>query len=481
VELENKGLGNEGAWVQWSGGSVRSAVPVSSAPGLAERRRWSLSRLMLPLLLASGSLCAQIHNFQHYGAEDGLPQVQVFSIEQDGDGYLWVGTYSGLGRYNGREFVNYSKTEGLGANLVSALTVDGQGRLWAGTGSGLCVHEPSRDRFECPSGEGLEEAYVNALLAEGDYGLWAGTDRGLYRIDERGPVQAGTGAGLGERVILSLAAEDGGGLWVGAADGLFYRATGQESFVPVSLPLNATSSSVTALYVEGGRLWIGTHSGLFRHQNGRVERVEGLPTGWEDADISDMARDRAGDLWVVSGNGVLHQRLGQWRALGRDNGLVNEITHAVRVDREGLVWLGHDDGLSKWIPSPFVGYQTVHGLIDSFVRTIAEDERGALWLGTRSGVQVVEYTEGDWNFSSGRTLTQADGLPDNRVYSIDFPSPNQALIATSGGVARWHADQGIVDVLTEADGLPTNKRQAVLVDHAGGLWIGTNLGTVFLG
>ena len=52
------------------------------------------------MLIIGGALSsvssAQTYNFHHFGADDGLPQVQVFAIAQDAEGYLWVGTYSGL-------------------------------------------------------------------------------------------------------------------------------------------------------------------------------------------------------------------------------------------------------------------------------------------------------------------------------------------------------------------------------------------------
>lgn len=419
---------------------------------------------------------AQTYNFHHFGADDGLPQVQVFAIAQDADGYLWVGTYSGLGRYNGRQFQNYSKLDGLGANLVSALAVGAEGRLWAGTGSGLCRFAADEEAFHCPQGEGLERAHVYTLMMNADM-LWAGTDRGLYRLQGDRISRIEDTAGIS---IHSLARDNSGGLWVGTVNGLLHRSSASAKFQSMPMP-DAAANSITALHADGSQVWIGTNAGLFRYQGGAVERLDDLPSELAEAEISGIASNESGELWVVSNKGVFWQRSdGERLVLDRSNGLVNEISHTVFIDREGLVWIGHDDGLSKWIPSAFTGYRTSHGLIDNFVRSIGEDHEGRLWLGTRSGVQIVAREEGSWNFDSARTLTVADGLLDNRVYSVAFPGPGEALIATDNGVARWREDEGIVEVITEADGLPTDSTQAVMVDHSGGVWIGTNLGTVYM-
>lgn len=435
------------------------------------RLAWAL----VGLFLLAGASHGQTFTFHHYTAFDGLPQAQVFAVEQDVDGYLWLGTYSGLGRYNGREFESYSRSDGLAANVVQALAIDASGRLWAGTTSGLCRYLPGEDRFECLEGNGFERVPVNVLLAESGGRLWVGTDRGLFRVEGEEFERVDGHSLLVEAAIQSLARGEDGGLWVGTSAGLLHRLPKVDQFEQVYLPKSA-EHSITALHADARSVLIGTPAGLFRYRRGHVLAVAEMPR----IDVNAIRRDARGALWVATSQGVIREQDGEYRWLRRVNGLRNEITHTVFVDREGLVWLGHDDGLSKWVPGPFVGYLTEHGLLDNFVRTIAEDAAARLWLGTRSGVQVVERSNRRWDFSESMVITTDQGLPDNRVYSIDFPASDQALIATSGGVARWQQDAGIVEVLTDADGLPSNSTQAVLVDHSGGAWIGTNLGTVFL-
>ncbi|MEL7312990.1 MAG: two-component regulator propeller domain-containing protein, partial [Pseudomonadota bacterium] len=93
--------------------------------------------------------------FRTYTVSDGLNQRTVLATTQDQDGYLWVATFGGLNRFDGREFEGYTTLQGLRQNLVQALFVDSENRLWAGdAGGGLTVIQDGRVvRTYQPTGE----------------------------------------------------------------------------------------------------------------------------------------------------------------------------------------------------------------------------------------------------------------------------------------------------------------------------------------
>lgn len=442
------------------------------------RPRWQKAVQALALILAAGNAGGQQLNFHHYGSDAGLPQVQVFDITQDQQGYLWVGTYGGVGRYDGAEFRNYSTRDDLRVNTVEALAVDGQGRVWVGTGDGLCRLKDSEDRFDCDFHSQLDHAYVYSLAMEGDR-LWVGTDQGLFRLAE-GEVDFHHPAPPDDPEFAVFAIESGAGdsLWLGTTSGL-WRLDGEE-LTREDLPADA-GTRVTSLLWDENRLLIGAGLGLFHRIEGRIARVTGVPPAAGTAEVNAITRDVHGDLWVATDLGMLRSReRGRFELLDLDNGLANPLSYAVFRDREGLLWIGQDDGLTKWVPRPFSGYSTRHGLLGSFVRSITQDQQGRLWLGTRVGFQIVPFEDGEWRFDRSRRVTVEDGLLDDRVDAIDFDDNGDALVATDRGVVRWNERDGVVAVYTEADGLPSNQTQAVWVDHAGGIWISTSLGTVLM-
>lgn len=440
--------------------------------------RLRLAAWLCGLLWTVPALSSGIYNFHHYDTDDGLPQVQVLAVHQDRVGYLWVGSYGGLSRYNGQTFRNYTTADGLASNVVDAIAVDARGRLWAGTGSGLCALDRERNAFSCRGEEGLDGAYVYALFPVPD-GMWVGTGAGLYWIDDDRVVRFGTEAGLPTADVRSIARDDDGSIWVGTTGGLARARNGARSFEPVMLPSESTPR-VSALLASDGELWIGTEQGLLRYRDGAIAPPASVPESATGADIADLARDANGALWAATNLGVLRQRDGGFELLTRRNGLRYDMSFSLYTGRDGLVWIGHDQGLTKWVPSPFVGYREEHGLLDPFVRTINEDHAGRLWLGTRQGLQILPYRDGQWRVEESETMTRDDGLRDERVYSIAFPRAGEALIATDFGVAHWRDGEGIVDLYTKAHGLPANQTQALLIDREGRVWIGTNLGAVIM-
>src|SRR5262245_50525298 len=94
----------------------------------------SSSRLLLCLVFLFGSQAAYAqYSFDHWTADNGLPQNNVRAIVQTRDGYLWLATLDGLVRFDGVRFTvfNKSTSPGIITNRFVGLYEDGQGDLWA--------------------------------------------------------------------------------------------------------------------------------------------------------------------------------------------------------------------------------------------------------------------------------------------------------------------------------------------------------------
>lgn len=419
---------------------------------------------------------------QHYDTGHGLPQQQVLALHQDQSGYLWVGTYSGLGRFNGREFRIFSTADGLASNSVQAIASSADGQVWIGSTRGLCSLKRGATRFVCPDLPGISTSSVQALSARGA-NLLVGTTRGLYQLEpvagSEGLDPPGVHTIISDLNITSLARADDGSVWVGTPNGLlrWFAVTGQ--YASVHLPLT-NAPMVSALHVEGERVWIGTSSGLLLLEGDSLGTPEGLPQAAEGMAISGIARDSVGELWVTGNRGVLRGPETQLRLDTPEDGLASLVNHTVLRDSEGAIWVGGDGGLSRIQIGSFDGYTRRNGLLADFVRTLDQDASGRLWLGTREGVQVLRLQNGQLDFRNSFVLKAADGLIDERVYDIELPTPGHAWIGTEHGLAEWREGRGIVRLLTERDGLPANAVRSLRAEPDGRLWIGTMTGVAIL-
>ena len=116
-----------------------------------------------------------------WGIGEGLPQNSVTAAVQTRDGYIWLGTYSGLVRFDGVSFriLNRWNTPDLKNDRITCLYEDAEGALWVGTYGGG-VFSLSGDRWvNYSSVEGLSNDFVTSIIQDGPGAIWVGTEDGL--------------------------------------------------------------------------------------------------------------------------------------------------------------------------------------------------------------------------------------------------------------------------------------------------------------
>lgn len=426
--------------------------------------------ICLSALLATGMVSAAPRAwlpFDHIGIMHGLPQSQVYSIGQDARGYVWFGTLAGLARYNGREFRVWTSADGMHGNQIDALAAAGRG-VWAGTTAGLCHID---DSVRCADVAALTGVPVRALATIGDT-LWVATADGLLALD---PVRLEVRNTLLTGVALTSLLPSGEALWAGTREGLVRvdpeLATARTQARTAALP------PITTLAMIDGEIWIGTERGLWRYAPGGAPA---LPESWAAElgarHISGIVRGVDGRVWIATYSGLYRIDPQAPSQVWRIEGLESDIVRSLRVDRQGVVWVGLDRGVARYVPTPISPFGERAGMLDDFVRALARDADGNLWIGTREGLQIAPLVDGWPQFDRATTLTPANGLPDARVYAIEFTAPDEAWLATNNGLARWRGKRGIVDVLGVEQGLPSERVRALRLDQSGRLWVGTERG-----
>lgn len=123
---------------------------------------------------------------QSFGVPEGLSQSTVTSIVQDHDGYIWIGTFNGLNRFDGKNFkhfyANDTKTN-LPSSFIRSLLVDKQGVLYVGTNSGLVVYDKLQESF-IPYGLSAKESPIWSLDSSNN-SLIVGTNKSIIDINNK--------------------------------------------------------------------------------------------------------------------------------------------------------------------------------------------------------------------------------------------------------------------------------------------------------
>ncbi len=480
---------------------------VFASPSARSRTRWRsywLLVVIVCLVCATWAHAEAIRRdffFQTIGTDRGLAQNTVTAILQDRTGFMWIGTSSGLQRYDGYQFTSFERTGESANNApqgpVEALAQDPDGAIWIGTtDAGLIRLEPSTDTFTSMNAAGAAGATmtVRALLVDPQHGLWVGSDAGIALIDTdtgRPKRQLAIAAVNHPVRIRQLALADDGTLWVASSAGLLRLRPHADALERVAGEQIDAANGL--LFDQNHVLSVATSQGLYR-----VAADDSTSQVWPhegNHPISALTRDRRGRLWLAvphEGLAVVDLERGQteWLKPSRvlDGSLPDPIIFSLEIDRSGLLWIGTlERGIVKVDPNGtsfryIVDHDSAHvQTAANYVRSIFQDSAGYLWLGTE-GDGLKRYDPVRNAFDENTDLLAHGEKNDPRrprvtVNAFADAGNEQMWVATNRGVALFNPAYHTVSFLpidpSGARGLPDADVRCLLLARDGTLWIGT--------
>lgn len=220
------------------------------------------------LTVLSGALAADAQTIKFGGqeyiqrvwrTEEGLPQNTVTSIVQTRDGYLWVGTFGGLARFDGLRFTIFSSsnTPELKSNRITRLDEDRRGALWIITEQGTLTRYAD-GRFADYTGQaGMPAGDIKCVALDRQENLWVGTyKQGLFQFQSgRLLKHYTTGNGLPHSNVTAIREDTAGNVWVGTRGGLVKITEGQLTTYTTEngLPGNVVGNLLES---QPGVLWV---------------------------------------------------------------------------------------------------------------------------------------------------------------------------------------------------------------------------------
>jgi len=304
----------------------------------------------------------------------------------DRRGAMWVATQGqGLWRVTPKADGSASTVavatmrDGLASEAVQALLEDREGNLWVGTPGGLQRLSPHRVTPRRDLG------VARALESTPDGSMWVGTSSGLMRFtggDSRLYTEAD---GMPGSVVLALHAGPRGELWIATELGVSIYENGR--FTRLPLPRDAALPRIFAIATAGEDVWLRDFFFRLHHwRGGTLVPVDDLPEPFR-TNVRSVHTDRNGHVWFGAGDGQLAER----EPSGALHVRQLPIGGAVRLyeDREGVLWVGGDDGMSRIAGGEVLNITRAAGFPGS-VKSIAEDKTGVLWVGLGTGVVRLE-------------------------------------------------------------------------------------------
>ncbi len=432
----------------------------------------------------SRTLTQYVHRI--WQVQQGLPEASIFSLLQSRDGYLWLGTQTGMVRFDGVRFATLESIyPGAPSNVwIRAMAEDSQGTLWAATNEAGIIRIANGVVTTFTHKDGLPADTITCLVTVKSRGtddeVWAGTANGLARISNGKITVFRTEQGLPGNDIRAAAVGPDGKLWIGTDNSRLgvWNGTRFDSHQVTSIPADATVRALASAGSDkagNGTLWIGTTEGLVELKNG-VEHLSTMKHGLADNWILSLAAGRDSSVWIGTRNGFSRWRDGEIDSFRTRDGLSQSTVFSVYEDREGTLWVGTKHGLNQFVDGRAVPYTVNEGLPSNDTGPVIEGRRGNMWIGML-GSGLSEYD--GRRFSR---VTTANGLASNYVQTMVrvVAGDDELLwVGTDHGLNRLR--NGRVDqTFSTAQGLPANDIRDLLIDDAGTLWIGTSAGAAAL-
>lgn len=417
-----------------------------------------LMLLTLALPVYPGSLPMVNRYSRSWTSKDGLKGSQVWTILQDGSGYLWLGTNEGLVRFDGISFRVWPAfgSVSLPNGSVRALALARDGTMWIGFGGiGGVSRVRGGELRNYSSLDGLPRAIVLSVLEDHAGVAWAVTVLGLYRLSNDRWTAVTDQQGLPQGAISSMYEDRRGDLWVGTSNGTYRCFAAGAQFAQVG------DTGLIDGFAEdhAGTVWGVGSQGLFRFGAGAVK-------SWPTLAGTRIHHDGDGRLWLATlGDGLLYvDPTSAGPILYRYRGkavLTSDVVRAVVEDREGNLWLGTQSGLNR-LSEAVVSMFADDGL-GPLARAVITTADGAVWMATSAGLYRLKH-------GTTRRFTEVDGLPSASIRALHETPTGTLWVATTGGIAR--ATPAGFETMPRTPGLRLAQIMAITTDRTGALWVG---------
>lgn len=379
-------------------------------------------------LMDAGPAYAQKYSFTHYDIEDGLIQSQVNRFSMDSDHRLWMGTFGGACRFDGKEFISYSRQNGLPNNYVGSLLNDKEGRTWFGTLNGLAMLQNGKITNYKPDIT-LKRNVVTSIVQDASGTIWVVIGEMLFKVNGKSLLHVTIGD---KDIVTNLTLNDAGKFYAAVFKKGIYCFDGKAWNACIKLTGNYQELPIRRMMfdkVDKQKLYLLTWFGMFAVKGNEITSFPEQQAEQIKGQLLSFAQDADHNIWI-----------------GTDNG-----AYCISGDQ-------------------VIHYSSLNGLTDNSIADIYFDADNNLWLGSLGN--------GIFRFEGNKFLTfdGSQGLPDAKiVMGITQDWNNDVLLGAEGGGLIRYDGKKLYDIKTPVTPKYFKGIQCLYTDKNKTVWIGTAL------
>lgn len=465
-----------------------------------------------------------------YDNTSGLPTSEANAIAQTSEGFIWIGSYSGLIRYDGNTFERFDSTTGI--TSVVSLYVDSKDRLWIGTNdNGVAVMERG-ELTRYGISDGLRSSSIRSIVEGKDGDIYIATTHGLCMVDsdmklsfldekqindeyicelrlaKDGTIYGETldgalfiiedhnvtgffeGSKLGIDNIYTVLPDDDNPeyVYIGTENSKIYYGNLKNGMKDMKEINVSPLSSVISMEHFKDQIWICANDGIGILENGNLEVLENIPL---NNSIGHMLVDYQGNVWFTSSRqGVMKIVANQFTDLFEWYHIPDRVVNSTII-YDNMLFIGTDSGLividkDKVVEDiPIKEIDTSYSFIKDFkslqtffagirIRSIFQDSDGHLWFSTYSDRGLVEYYDGKL-----KVYKTTEGLPSDKVRIVCERKDKVKMVSCSGGMALIK-DGKVTELYDEKSGLSNSEILTAIEADNGDMIIGSDGGGLYI-
>ena len=461
-----------------------------------------------------------------YDNQSGLPTSDANAIAQTEEGFIWIGSYSGLIRYDGNSFVNLSTDAGISS--VVSLFVDSSNRLWIGTNdSGLAVMQRGRfKRFN--RSDGLRSLSVRTICEDKDGNIIVGTTEGISYIDKNMSLHNLEGEVIADKYIRNLETCDDGVIYGITLDGCIFTLKDRKllnfysdkdlgmikearsvlpdrenpgylfigdsastiyygSFVDGKFSLSrrfltGSLTCINSIEIINGFMWACTDKGIGYFADYDFTPIEDVPM---TSSVENMMVDHNNNLWFASSQqGIMKIVPNQFTNIFNKYKIPESVVYSTCVRGDSLYIGTKNNGLivvkggnvldELPVKDGDDDKDLIKMLSDVKIRSINTDSKGNIWFSTFSDYGLICYKDGKIT-----KIRSTDGLPSDRVRTVFERADGALMVCCTGGLAIVQNGK-VQKVYNEKDGITNTEILTASQFDNGDMVVGTDGGGIFV-
>ncbi len=471
--------------------------------------------LLLALTFAASAPQSRAQNITPIGdyliktltTDEGLPMNQLNYLDTSQNGFLWIGTFEGLVRYDGLNFnsINHQSFPSLRGGAFD-VKIDKHDRVWA-------FDTNHRILFRYSNGE-LQNWNTDSYTKVVDYTLFEDWDGNVlflggndfYRITTNNEIQRVTIDGLDELSPHTALFADDRSLWIADTNSDLYRITNGRKIQFKPEDIGARSNRLVSLEQgNGDSIWAISSENDLLHYKDAKWHLYSSPELYTSGPVRDLLAEENGTVWIGTQNGMFRFNQGSIERLpDTPNQDADHIFSITQTPEGSIAYSTFNNGLKILLKRVFKTYTEQHGLTRGAARCIIPTQDGSLLFGTTEGIiqlspkndqlktiypelkgvdvtDIVEvrpghlyfasYGQGLYEFKDGTfsRYTQDDGLSSDTIFQMEPLPDGRLALGTYFGLCIYDGAQ--FEQYSVEQGLSSNIVLSLFVDQEETLWL----------